>query len=455
MALGQRDTERQQELWVVAAKLPTSIGHVFYDALNRVLRDGQFDNFAESLCQPFYKKGGRRSIPPGVYFRMVFVGYFEGIDSQRGIAWRCEDSLSLRKFLGYPLNKSTPDHSSLTRIRQRLPLEVFEQIFAFVLSLVEEHGLLKGQTVGVDSTLLEANAAMKSIVRKDTGEDWEAYVRKLAEDDGVEINNDDDLRKFDRKRKGKKTSNKEWESSSDPDARVMKMKKGHTHLSYKQEHVVDLETEAILSAEIFHGNESDANTLLDSVGTAQGNLQQANIDAEIKEAVGDKGYHKNETLAKCLADELRTYICEPDGPHRRWTDKPVEYEAAYRANRQRLKGDRNKRLQKLRCERVERSFAHVCETGGARRTWLRGLEKNRKKVRLVVAAHNLGLILRKLLGSGKPRQLANLRGLLFWQFSAIDELTRRLYRATIAPYSINHLDHRCRHVQFNITAAAI
>ena len=334
-------------------------------------------------------------------------------------------------------------------------MEVFEQIFAFVLSLVEEHGLLKGQTVGVDSTLLEANAAMKSIVRKDTGEDWEAYVRKLAEDDGVEINNDDDLRKFDRKRKGKKTSNKEWESSSDPDARVMKMKKGHTHLSYKQEHVVDLETEAILSAEIFHGNESDANTLLDSVGTAQGNLQQANIDAEIKEAVGDKGYHKNETLAKCLADELRTYICEPDGPHRRWTDKPVEYEAAYRANRQRLKGDRNKRLQKLRCERVERSFAHVCETGGARRTWLRGLEKNRKKVRLVVAAHNLGLILRKLLGSGKPRELANLRGLLFWQFSAIDELTRRLYRATIAPYSINHLDHRCRHVQFNITAAAI
>lgn len=194
MALGQRDTERQQELWVATAKLPTSIGHVFYDALNRVLRDGQFDNFAESLCQPFYKKGGRRSIPPGVYFRMVFVGYFEGIDSQRGIAWRCEDSLSLRKFLGYSLDKSTPDHSSLTRIRQRLPLEVFEQIFAFVLSLVEEHGLLKGKTVGVDSTLLEANAAMKSIVRKDMfagfagsaqpvvpRDDWEGRVL-LADD---------------------------------------------------------------------------------------------------------------------------------------------------------------------------------------------------------------------------------------------------------------------------------
>ena len=455
MALGQRDSERQQELWVATAKLPTSIGHVFYDALNRVLRDGQFDNFAESLCQPFYKKGGRRSIPPGVYFRMVFVGYFEGIDSQRGIAWRCEDSLSLRKFLGYPLDKSTPDHSSLTRIRQRLPLEVFEQVFAFVLSLVEEHGLLKGKTVGVDSTLLEAKAAMKSIVRKDTGEDWEAYVRNIAEDDGVEINSDDDLRKFDRKRKGKKTSNKEWESPDDPDARVMKMKKGCTHLSYKQEHTVDLETEAILSAEIYYGNESDANTLLDSVGTAQGNLQQANIDAEIKEVVADKGYHKNETLAKSRAEELRTYICEPNGPNRRWTDKAAEYETAYRANRRRLKGDRNKQLQKLRCERVERSFAHVCETGGARRTWLRGLENNRKKVRLVVAAHNLGLILRKLLGSGKPREFANLRGLLFWPFYAIDELSRRLYRATIAPDSINHHYRRRHHVQLNVTAAAI
>jgi len=359
---------------------------------------------------------------------MIFVGYFEGIDSQRGIAWRCGDGLSLRAFLGYELHENTPDHSSLTRIRQRLPLDVFEDVFSFVLSLVEEHGLLKGKTVGVDSTLLEANAAMKSIVRKDTGEDWEAYVRGLAEAEGVEINSDDDLRKFDRKRKGKKASNQDWQSSSDPDARVMKMKKGHTHLSYKQEHTVDLETEAVLSAEIYYGNESDANTLLDSVGTAQGNLQQADSNAEIKGAVGDKGYHKNETLAKCQKEGLRTYICEPDGPNRRWTDNPADYEAAYRANRRRLKGDRNKRLQKLRCERVERSFAHVCETGGARRTWLRGLENNRKKVRLVVAAHNLGLILQKLLGSGKPREFAGLPGLLISMFSPLQAALKRSQR---------------------------
>ena len=297
MAPGQRRTERQQELWVATAKLPASIGHVFYDALNGVLRDAKFDNFAESLCEPFYKEGGRRRIPPGIYFRMIFVEYFEGIDSQRGIAWRCRDSLSLRKFLGYELHENTPEHSSMTRIRQRLPLDVFEQVFAFVLSLVEEHGLLKGKTVGVDSTLLEANAAMKSIVRRDTGEDWEAYVRGLAEAEGVEINSDDDLRKFDRKRKGKTASNQDWQSSSDPDARIMKMKKGHTHLSYKQEHTVDLETEVVLSAEIYHGNESDANTLLDSVGTAQGNLQQADSNSKIKEVVGDKGYHKNEQQA--------------------------------------------------------------------------------------------------------------------------------------------------------------
>ena len=428
MALGQRRTERQQEMWVATAKLPASIGHVFYDALNGVLRDGQFDSFAESLCEPFYKEGGRPGIPPGIYFRMIFVGYFEGIDSQRGIAWRCRDSLSLRKFLGYELDENTPEHSSLTRIRQRLPLEVFEQVFAFVLSLVEAHGLLKGKTVGVDSTLLEANAAMKSIVRKDTGEDWEAYVRQLALAEGVEINSDDDLRKFDRKRKGKKVSNQDWESSSDPDARIMKMKKGHTHLSYKQEHAVDLETEAILSAEIYYGTESDGNTLLDSVSTAQGNLQQADNDAAIKEVVGDKGYHKNETLAKCRKDELRTYICEPDGPNRRWTDKSADYETAYRANRRRLKGDRNKRLQKLRSERVERSFAHVCETGGARRTWLRGLENNRKKIRLVVAAHNLGLILRKLLGSGKPREFAGIRGLSSGMFTPLRTVPMRLLR---------------------------
>ena len=321
-----------------------------------------------------------------------------------------------------------PEHSSLTRIRQRLPLHVFEQVFAFVLSLVEEHGLLKGKTVGVDSTLLEANAAMKSIVRRDTGEDWEAYVIQLAQAEGVEINRDDDLRKFDRKHKGKKVSNQDSQSSSAPGARIMKMKKGHTHLSYKQEHTVDLETEAILSAGIYHGNESDGNTLLDSVNTAQGNLQQAGSHAEIQDVVGDKGYHKNEILAKSGADDLRTYICESDGPNRRWTDKPVDYEAAYRANRRRLKGDRNKRLQKLRSERVERSFAHVCETGRARRTWLRGLENNRKKVRLAVAAHNQGLILRKLLDSGKSREFAGIQGLQISMFSPLQDALKHSHR---------------------------
>jgi transposase len=203
---------------------------------------------------------------------MILEGYFEGFDLSRASRGVVGTVFRYESFCGYELNEKTPEHSSLTRIRQRLPLDVFEQVFAFVLLLVEKHGLLTGKTVGVDSTLQEANAAMKSIVRKDTGEDWEAYLLGFADAEGGEINSDDDPRTFDRKRKGRKTSNQEWESLSDPDTRVMKMKTGNTHLSYKQIHAVDLETAAILSIEIYYGNESDANTLLDSVGTAQGNL---------------------------------------------------------------------------------------------------------------------------------------------------------------------------------------
>ncbi len=159
----------------------------FYDRLNRLLESGRFDDYVEELCEPYYADSvGRPSIPPGVYFRMLLVGYFEGIDSQRGIAWRCSDSLSLRRFLQVPLDASTPDHSSLTRIRDRLPLEVHEQVFAFVLSLAEKHKLLgkAGKTVAIDTTLLEANAAMRRIVRKESGEDWKDYLTRLMKKRG-------------------------------------------------------------------------------------------------------------------------------------------------------------------------------------------------------------------------------------------------------------------------------
>ncbi len=414
MSMGRRPSEHQPELWVTTAKLPRSPGHAFYDRLNQLLHEADFDRHVEGLCQPHYADGvGRESIPPGVYFRMLLVGYFEEIDSQRGIAWRCADSLSLRGFLGVPWGEATPDHSSLTKIRQRLPLDVHEQVFLFVLGLAQRKKLLRGKTVGVDATTLEANAAMKGIVRKDTGEDWKEYLKRLLAEQGVESPTDEEIRRFDKKRP-KKVSNKEWESPADPDSRIAKMKDGTTHLAYKAEHAVDLDSEFVLAAEVHPADQADPATLVGSVLQAQINLAAAGSEQEVEEAVADKGYHKAETLAECERWNTRTYIPEPRRKRARWKGKPASWRQATAANRRRVKGARSKRLQKKRSELVERSFAHVCETGAGRRTWLRGLENVRKRYLVQVAAHNLALLMRKLFGVGKPRTLQGSGGLPVW-----------------------------------------
>lgn len=284
----------------------------------------------------------------------------------------------------------------------------------FVLKIAADKKLLKGKTVAVDSTTLEANAAMKSIERKDTGEDWKAYLTRLAQEAGIENPTDEDLRRFDKKRTDKKVSNDDWQSPIDPDSRIAKMKDGTTHLAYKAEHVVDLGSDFVLSATITPANQSDAETLIDSIAQAQLNLDGAGSEATIEEAVADKGYHKASTLE--LADELdfRTYIPEPKRRYRyRWIDKSAGQQEAVYANRRRVRGDRGKRLQRQRSELTERSFAHVCETGGARRTWLRGQETVTKRYLIQVAARNLGLILRQLFGIGTARGLQGLGG-LFW-----------------------------------------
>lgn len=413
MALGRRSDSRQEELFVPHDRLPRSEGHTFYRQLNRLLAEAGFDQYVERLCGPHYQPSGtpgRPSIPPGVYFRMLLVGYFEGIGSQRGIAWRCHDSLSLREFLGVPLTEDAPDHSSLTRVRDRLSLEVHAAAFQFVLKLADAKGLLKGKTVGVDSTTLEANAAMKSIVRQDTGEDWKEYVAGLMKEEGVVPPDaeptDEEIRRFDKKRKNKKVSNEDWESKTDPDARIAKMKDGRTHLAYKAEHVVDLASEIIVAAEVYHADQSDSYTLVDSVMEAQGHLREATGETPIAEVAADKGYHAAEPLELAGTLSLRTYIPEPERQHpRRWTDKPPKLKAAVYANRRRAKTDKGRRLQRLRSERVERSFAHVCETGGARRTWLCGIEKVRKRLLMSAWAHNLGVLMRALFGMGTPRGL--------------------------------------------------
>jgi transposase len=428
MAMGKQQP-KQPALFIPSSGLPMSPGHPFYRKLNHLLAEAGFDAFVEELCLPYYAKhAGRPSIPPGVYFRMLFVGYFEGLDSQRGIAWRCSDSRSLQEFLGYLPTEVTPDHSSLSNIRGRLPQAVHEEVFAFVLRLAGTHGMLDGKTVGVDSTLLEANAAMKTLERRDTGDDYKTYLRQLAAEAGLEDPTDEELRRFDKKRKDKKMSNEEWVSPSDPESKIAKMKDGTTHLAYKAEHVVDLKTELVLASEIYHADQADNATLATSVLTAQINLVRSESEAEIEEAAADKGYHKIETLADFQKMGYRTYIPERDQPHdHSWIDKPAGHEKAYRANRRRVRGTRGKRLQRLRSERVERSFAHVCETGAGRRSWLRGVAKIAKRYLMQVAAHNLGLVMRRVFGIGTPRSLQGVDGeagiILTFYFSVWKRLT--------------------------------
>ncbi len=413
MALGKRKRE-QQELWVATTDLPRSPGHPFYRKLNELLAEAGFDAWVEKLCEPHYAQEGR----PGIYFRMIPVGYFEGIASQRGIAWRCSDSRSLAEFLGLAATDATPDHSSMTRVHQRLPLEIHEQMFQFVLKIAAEKGLLKGRTVVVDSTMLEANAAMKSIVRKDTGEDWNAYLRRLMQERGLiekgHEPTDEELRRFDQQRKDKSASNDEWESTTDPDSRIAQMKDKSTHLAYKSEHVVDEATDLVLAAEVYHANQADMHTLVDSVMQAQINVEAAGSEATIEEAVADKGYHAAATLE--LADSLgvRTYIPERKKKHDSvWTDKPAEYKRCVVNNRRRVKGDRGKALGKRRSELAERSFAHICETGGGRRCWLHGIKTVKKRYLMQAAARNLGLILRKLFGVGSARSLQGAGGFVY------------------------------------------
>ena len=416
MALGKRKPQ-QEELFIPTAKLATGPGHPFYSKLNAVLADAGFDEFVERLCAPYYKEGGRPGIPPGVYFRMLLIGYFEGLDSQRGIAWRCADSLALRTFLGFAVTEETPVHVSMTMIRKRLPESVYDKVFVFVLSMLDAKGLLRSKAVAIDSTTLEANAAMKSIVRKDSGEDWKQYLQGLAKAEGIESPTEVDLRRLDRGRTEKKVSNEQWESPSDPDSRIAKMKDGRTHLAYKAEHAVDVVSDAIVATTGTCADKSDPQSAPATLSLAEANLVLAGSETDIAEVVMDKGYHDNGWLADLTARGVRTYVPERRQKTRRWTNKPAEYEVAFRANRRRVRGNKGRQLNRWRSERCERTFAHVCETGGGRRSWLRGQTNVSKVHTLKCAAYNLGLLLRKVWGMSKPRSAeAGTAGLflIFW-----------------------------------------
>ena len=407
MAMGQQK-DRQGDLMVSWSEMPRSPGHVFYDRLQSVLVEADFDGFAEALCKPYYAaRMGAPSVPPGRYFRMHLVGYFEGIGSERGLSWRCSDSLSLRDFLRLESRDRVPDHSWLSKTRSRLPHEVHQAIFDWVLAQIAEAGLVKGERIGVDASTLEANAALRNIVRRDTAEGYREMLERLAQESGIETPTAADLVRLDRKRKGKKLSNQDWVSKSDPEAKIAKMKDGTTHLADKPEHAVDLDTGAVVAAELHPADEGDTTTLFKTLAAAEANLEAVDAapTAENPAAcVADKGYHSRAVL-KALDDSLwKTRIAEPKQKgFSRWHGD----EAAQRAvtnNRVRLKSGVAREAFKRRAEIVERSFAPNLDRGGMRRTWLRGRENVHKRYLLHVAGHNLSLLMRQLIGAGTPRE---------------------------------------------------
>jgi transposase len=427
MAMGKRKSEQQQPLFVAATNLAQSAAHPFYAKLNEVLAGWKFDPFVEGLCAKFYdEKIGHPSLAPGKYFRLLLIGYFEGIDSERGIAWRCADSLSLRAFVGYALDEKSTEHSTISRTRRLIDVETHREVFQWVLKVLADYDLVSGKTVGIDATTLEANAAMRSIVRKDTKQNYQEFLTDLAKASGIETPTREDLVKLDRKRKNK-ASNDDWENPNDPDAKIAKMKDGRTHLAHKAEHAVDMESGAVLAVTLQAADLGDTTTITETVVAATENLRSVSDDVRtedklhenwMSEVVADKGYHSNGTMTDLEEMNIRSYVSEPNRGRRDWSDEPHAQEPVY-ANRRRIRGVRGKRLMKMRGELIERSFAHNYETGAMRRTHLRHHNNIAKRLLIHVGGFNLGLVMRRLIGIGKPRRLQGLFASIFGWMSSV------------------------------------
>jgi transposase len=381
---------------------------------------------------------------------MLFIGFFEGLDSERGIAWRVADSIALRAFLGYELTETTPHHSNLSRTRQRIDLETHQTVFDWVLTVLAKEGLLKGKTLGVDATTLEANAALRSIVRRDSGESYEEFLTALARESGIKTPVREDRSKIDKNRPGK-GSNKDWTNPNDPDARITKMKDGRTHLAYKAEHAVDLETGALVAVTVQGADEGDTSTVRETLARSQANLSETARQPgarkkmqPLREVVLDKGYHSNDTAVALDEDyHLRSYISEPDRGRRKWKGKPEEQRAVY-ANRRRINAEHGRALMRKRGELVERSFAHLYKTGGMRRTHLRGRSNILKRLLVHAAGFNLGVVMRPILGAGTPKACQGLRKLLDKAEMTLRRLLTRLRHQPIVNRQITNPEETTR-----------
>lgn len=415
MSMGKRKSSRAGELFICAQDLPRSPGHSFYIRLNELLAEYGFDAFLEELCGRFYSQGGRPSIPPGVYFRMLLCGYFEGIGSERAICWRISDSLSLREFVGIDLTESVPDHSSLSVIRNRFDEEVFESVFVKVMEILKSGGLLKGQTLGIDATILEANASLRNIVRRDSKETYRDYIGRLADEEREAegkpgLADAREARQRDRKRK-EKGKNEKWESPADPDAQITKTKRGSIRLGHKVEHAVDMDTGAIVGVEIFGGANGDTSTMPDTLDTALKNLGQAGGPTP-KSAVADSGYLSDAILELLEQYGLKIYIA-PKHQKRKFGENQEAQRRRHQRNLRMNSNSRGKRLQRQRGEKVERPFQHLYDRGDLRQLTLRGAVNNRKRLLIQAVGFNLGLIMRKAFNSGVPRAMAEASSIFF------------------------------------------
>lgn len=458
MAMGKHRATRQTAIWIATSDLPTPAAHPFYQRLNVLLTKAEFDAFVEGRCVGFYAATmGRPSLAPAVYFRLLLIGYFEGIDSERGMAWRAADSLALREFLSLGLDEAPPDHSTISRTRRLIDLETHQAVFTWILQRVAEAGLLTGKTLGVDATTLEANAALRSIVRRDNGDTYQEFLTTLAQASGIATPTREDLAKLDRKRK-KKGSNDDWTHPYDPDARITKMKDGRTHLAHKAEHAVDLDTGAIVAVTIQPADRGDADSGVDTVLTALDELDVVQPEGDDDRAiVADKGYHSTERVSDWEGIGLRTYISEPKRGRRRWHGQTALRDAVYR-NRRRIRGTRGQQLLRRRGEYVERPNAHLYETGALRRTHLRGHTNILKRVLIHTGGFNLGLIMRQLIGVGTPRGLQGRVAAVIAMVLALLSGVRRRFGLIRASLPLRTITRGCATIQttlvVNSSAAA-
>lgn len=411
-------------------QLPKSAKSTFYSKLDETLESFGFAAKVRQICAPAYKQTGtgRPGIDPVVYLKMIMIGFFEDLPSERAIAARCADSMSIRAFLNYELNEKTPDHSSFTVIRQRLGLEVYEQIFTLTLQALREHGLLRGKNLGIDSSVIEANASLRALVHRNTEEQYWDYVKRLAAENGINPEDTAAVRKFDRNRPGK-GSNQEWKNPHDPDAKIGRTKDGATDMIYKPETVVDLDTGAIVEAQVHPGDQADHKEMATHVLEAQENINQAcgeELDTlTIESVTSDKGYYAISQLQVLQGEKIRTVIADPVSS-RRLDKLDAKEKKAVQAARRSTKSKSGKDLLRRRGMHIERSFAHILDCGGLRRTTLRGWENLNKRFKLGAAFYNLSQLMRKLFGFGTPKQLVACGRLLFLHFICLFALTVRI-----------------------------